>query len=416
MGDKAFLISPMNRRSISYLELWKDVSDTDLANSSCDFSPRDFYESMRVLASCLVKGSRVSLVANDLGLPEDFDREFTRGANADFAMKSWPDPGCLPDIQRVKHGIATVELLSSGTSGLSNKIVHSAGSILNSVRVADKRKNDVWGIAYHPAHYAGIQLFCQAFFNRNSVVRLFGYRSKLIHQAIEEHEVSHLGGTPTQMKLLCGKSMARRHQNVRHVAIGGERIGPTTIRDIHHVFPNAKVTNHYALTESHAAFVSKNDVFRVNDEQENLVRIIDGQLALHRQLMAESIASHIESEFYLTGDQVEIVDENPLRFKVLGRSSTVVNVGGYNVVPEEIEQLLLKMECIDEARVYGIKNSVTGNVLGCDLVLVPNISSLTALDIRQFLSGRLHGYKIPRIFKFVSQLEQTTSGKVSRRR
>lgn len=414
MADKTFLISPYDRQAVSYADFWRNVALTDLGDEEKDHSPPDFHDAFRFVTATLLQGSQATLVAQSLDPHEDFHRPFPRVSIPTAHTIAWSDPAAAPDIEQVKQGTARIRLLSSGTSGSSKAITHSASSLLQSAKVSDRRRNDVWGIAYHPAHYAGIQLFIQAFFNRNSIVRLFGYSPDLIHQAIEKYQVTHLGGTPTQMKLLCGQGSENRHEAVQRVAMGGESIGPRVMQDVRRVFPNAKVTNHYALTESFATFVSEGDVFQVNEIDEHRVRIIDGQLALHQDLLAESVVSQTESEFYLTGDRVEIVGENPLRFRVLGRTTEVVNVGGYNVFPTEIEQLLLTITGVQAAKVYGVRNSVTGNILGCDLVHEPASPELTVRGVREFLENRLPKYKVPRIIKIVSELQQTASGKIAR--
>ena len=63
-------------------------------------------------------------------------------------------------------------------------------------------------------------------------------------------------------------------------------------------------------------------------------------------------------------------------------------------------------------KVFGKKNSVLGNIVCCEIV--KNENSLEEQFVRQFLQKQLQEFKIPRIIRFVEQIETTRTGKIKR--
>ena len=88
-----------------------------------------------------------------------------------------------------------------------------------------------------------------------------------------------------------------------------------------------------------------------------------------------------------------------------GRQDTMLNVGGAKVRPEEVEEVLFSFAEIADARVYGVRNPITGVVLAADIVARPgqDIANLKT-TLPASLRAQLESYKVPRIFNFVSSL------------
>ena len=79
-------------------------------------------------------------------------------------------------------------------------------------------------------------------------------------------------------------------------------------------------------------------------------------------------ASPVGDAWFDTGDDVEVVSNDPLSFRILAREQDWVNVGGHKVNPHEVEDLLRGHPDIQEAKVFGRKNSVMGQVLCSEVV------------------------------------------------
>ncbi len=310
-----------------------------------------------------------------------------------------------------ESGGGRIGLFTSGTTGKPKLVLHSVDSLTRGVRRDPMHAQDVWGLAYHPAHMAGLQVFFQALANRNKLVRLFGLPIEQIHAAIEGQGITHLSATPTFLNLLCASGRVHRH--VRSVSSGGELSSPALRDRLSATFPSARLRNIYASTEAGSLFVATDDAFRVPERLSGRVRVVDGELFLHRSLLAESLQRQLDDEYYATGDCVEVLQQDPLTFRITSRQTDWINVGGYKVNPHRVETLLLAMDEVLQAAVYGRENSVTGNLVCCDVVLAEG-RALTARDILTRLSGDLPAYMIPRIVRSVDSIAATSSGKKQR--
>ena len=84
-------------------------------------------------------------------------------------------------------------------------------------------------------------------------------------------------------------------------------------------------------------------------------------------------------------DCVKIKSKDPLYFEIISRKSDVLNIGGYNIYPHEIEEILERHPEINNAKVYSNPTSIM-NILCCDIVLEKDM--LTKKDIMGSLEGR----------------------------
>jgi acyl-CoA synthetase (AMP-forming)/AMP-acid ligase II len=124
------------------------------------------------------------------------------------------------------------------------------------------------------------------------------------------------------------------------------------------------------------------------------------------------ISEFSTEEWYSTGDLIEILSENPTKFKFVSRKNEMINIGGYKVNPREVEEIICNIPSISNALVYSKQNSVLGNIICCDIV--KEDKDLSELNIRKILQYKIQEYKIPRIIRFVDSIESTRTGKIKR--
>jgi acyl-coenzyme A synthetase/AMP-(fatty) acid ligase len=310
-------------------------------------------------------------------------------------------------IELVLHSTSTISLYTSGTTGQPKKISHRVSGLIGSAKVSERFSTNVWGLAYNPSHMAGLQVFFQSFLNRNCLVYLFQSSRERIVKAIIQFGVTHISATPTYYRLLAPFDFVI--PQVLKVTVGGEKSNVELYQQIAKVFPNGDITNIYASTEAGKLFSSKGDMFSITEELKEKIKIVNGELVIHHSLMGEN--SFSQDEWYSTGDLVEVVTESPTTFKFKSRVTEILNVGGYNVNPHEVESCINLYPNISTSRVLTKPNSVLGNIL------MAEIEATEAIDearLRQHLSNHLQIYKIPRIIKVVKSIDKTRSGKVKR--
>jgi fatty-acyl-CoA synthase len=111
-----------------------------------------------------------------------------------------------------------------------------------------------------------------------------------------------------------------------------------------------------------------------------------------------------------TGDLAVMDDEGYLN--ITGRIKDMVIRGGENVYPREIEEFLYTHPDILDAQVIGVPDSRYGEELCAWVQLREGAPELTAESLREFCTGKLAHYKIPRYVHVVSEFPMTVTGKV----
>jgi fatty-acyl-CoA synthase len=111
-----------------------------------------------------------------------------------------------------------------------------------------------------------------------------------------------------------------------------------------------------------------------------------------------------------TGDLAEMDEAGYLN--IVGRIKDMVIRGGENVYPREVEEFLYTHPDIVDAQVIGVPDERYGEELAAWVRLRPGAPELTAQALREFCTGKLAHYKIPRYVRVVDEFPMTVTGKV----
>ncbi|KRG66045.1 long-chain fatty acid--CoA ligase [Stenotrophomonas humi] len=129
----------------------------------------------------------------------------------------------------------------------------------------------------------------------------------------------------------------------------------------------------------------------------------------HRQDETDKV---LDAEGWLhTGDMARM-DEQGF-FYIVDRKKDMILVSGFNVYPNEIEDVLAMMPGILEVAAVGAPNEKSGEVV--KVVIVKKDPNLTEEQVKEFARANLTGYKHPRIVEFRKELPKTNVGKILRR-
>ena len=115
--------------------------------------------------------------------------------------------------------------------------------------------------------------------------------------------------------------------------------------------------------------------------------------------------------FFRTGD-IGIIDERGY-VKIVDRKKDMVLVSGFNVYPNEVEDVVSQLPGVLECAVVGVPDEKTGEAV--KLVIVKKDESLTEAAVREFCRANLTGYKQPRVIEFRAEMPKTPVGKILRR-
>lgn len=115
--------------------------------------------------------------------------------------------------------------------------------------------------------------------------------------------------------------------------------------------------------------------------------------------------------FFRTGD-IGTMNANGF-FKVVDRKKDMVLVSGFNVFPNEVEEVIAMMPGVFECAVVGVADEKTGEAV--KLVIVRNDPALDEAAVRRYAAENLTNYKRPKVIEFRDSLPKTSVGKILRR-
>ena len=164
-----------------------------------------------------------------------------------------------------------------------------------------------------------------------------------------------------------------------------------------------------------------NTWFKLLDDEGQTVTTLGqpGEIAIKGpQVMAgywqrpdETAKAMTEDGYFKTGD-IGTMDERGF-FKIVDRKKDMVLVSGFNVYPNEIEEVVAQCPGVMECAAVGIADEKTGEAV--KLVIVKKSPDLTEDDVRAFCKKNLTGYKQPKTIEFRTELPKTPVGKILRR-
>ncbi len=115
--------------------------------------------------------------------------------------------------------------------------------------------------------------------------------------------------------------------------------------------------------------------------------------------------------YFKSGD-IGFMDERGY-FKIVDRKKDMVLVSGFNVYPNEVEEVVAQLPGVLECAVVGVADDKTGEAV--KLVIVKKDPALTEAQVREYCKANLTGYKQPKVVEFRAEMPKTPVGKILRR-
>lgn len=129
-------------------------------------------------------------------------------------------------------------------------------------------------------------------------------------------------------------------------------------------------------------------------------------------LMPQAEMGRFDGPWFNTGDVVRLHDDGTL--SIIDRSNDIIIVSGFNVYPQEIENLLMTYPGIAECAVVGSPNSISGEI-PVAYVKMQDQAEADEKAMLRWLKNQLPPYKTPRKINFCAELPHNAMGKVLRR-
>ena len=156
-----------------------------------------------------------------------------------------------------------------------------------------------------------------------------------------------------------------------------------------------------------------------DDGQEVTATGVAGEIAIKGpQVMAgywqrpDETARVMTADGYFKSGDVGIVDTQGF-FKIVDRKKDMILVSGFNVYPNEVEEVVSSCPGVLECAAVGVPDEKTGEAV--KLVIVKKDPALTEAQVHAYCKENMTGYKQPRVIEFRSDLPKTPVGKILRR-
>ncbi|WP_339166779.1 class I adenylate-forming enzyme family protein [Paenibacillus sp. FSL R5-0341] len=259
-----------------------------------------------------------------------------------------------------------------------------------------------------------------------------------IYQTIRNYQITSMGCVSTHLKLfVLNPPSPEDVKTLKLMVCAGAPTDIETISQAREMFKHADIVRAYGLTEAGPRVscglknkVVSNDssgvplkgvqikVMGEENEGTECLLFEPGEIWVNSPSLYngyyekgnKDYAQKPKEEWLKTGDIGYIDAENQLF--ILGRSKNIIIVGGMNVYPEEVEEILCRFPDISDAYVYGREDSLTGEQVVAEIVVRSGEVKLS--DIRKFCSDYLSKYKIPKSVNVVDSIKRTETGKVQR--
>jgi len=126
----------------------------------------------------------------------------------------------------------------------------------------------------------------------------------------------------------------------------------------------------------------------------------------------DETAKVMSADGWLRSGDIGVMDERG-HFRIVDRKKDMILVSGFNVYPNEVEDVVMGMGGVLECALVGIPDQHSGEAV--KLIVVKKDPSLSEQDVRDYCRERLTGYKVPKLIEFRSELPKTPVGKILRR-
>lgn len=300
-------------------------------------------------------------------------------------------------------------LFSSGSTGKSKAAVHDFLPLLEKFKVERKCMRMLTFLLFD--HIGGVNTLLYVLSNTGCIITLDSRQPEAVCRCIETYKAEVLPTSPTFINLLLLSEAYKKYDlsSLKMVTYGTEAMPESTLERFHALFPDVKMLQTYGLSEI-GIMRSKS---RASDSlwvkiggEDFQTRVVDGLLevkaksAMLGYLNAPS--PFTEDGWFKTGDEVLVDGEY---FRILGRRSEMINVGGQKVFPAEVESVLQEIEGVEDVAVSGEASPLLGNIVKARVKLSTDESEAAFKKrMRAFCKGKLESFKVPQKIVLVDHM------------
>jgi acyl-CoA synthetase (AMP-forming)/AMP-acid ligase II len=318
-----------------------------------------------------------------------------------FHLEARRIPAAAPLLEAFRDtGSPGLVLFSSGSTGTPKGILHDFN------RVADKfrlRRQAVTAIPFLMLdHFGGINTILAITSSLGHVVTVRNRSVATICAAIQDFKVELLPTTPSFLTMLMASGLHREYdlRSLRRITYGTEVMPQTTLDRVRQAFPDVELQQTYGLSEV--------GVLRSQSRPDGSLWVRLGGEGFQTKVVEDTLwirsdyamvgylnapSKFDEEGWFNTQDRVEVDGDY---FRILGRVTDLINVGGQKVYPTEIEDAILPLENILDVAVYGEPHPLLGQIVVAKISLAsPEPVATLKQRVRKACLAVLAPYKAP---------------------
>jgi acyl-CoA synthetase (AMP-forming)/AMP-acid ligase II len=297
-------------------------------------------------------------------------------------------------------GRAGLVLFSSGSTGTPKGMLHDFWQVMEKFRVV---RNPVIAIPFLMLdHFGGINTILAITASLGTVVTAENRAIATICEAIQRYKVNLLPTTPSFLTLLAATDLSKKYDlsSLARITYGTETMPQATLDRIRARFPGAELQQTYGLSEV--------GVLRSQSRPDGSLWVRIGGAGFETQVRGGIL--WIRSQYRMVGylnassgfdaegwfNTQDKVDVDGDYFRILGRVTDLINVGGQKVYPAEVEDVILGLSNINDVVVIGEPHALLGHIVVAKVALAKSETlDVLRLRIRKACLAKLAAYKVP---------------------
>jgi long-chain acyl-CoA synthetase len=303
-------------------------------------------------------------------------------------------------IERLRElGHAGLVLFSTGTTGRPKAILHDLTLFLKRFETPRPTLRTINFLLFD--HIGGINTLLHTLLNKGVVVAPESRTVDSILESCRKFNVEVLPTTPTflRMMLMSGAVPSKVPNCLKIITYGTERMDQPTLDELCKLLPIVDFRQTFGMSELGIVRVkseARDSLYMKVGGEGVETRVVGGILQIRsssRMIGYLNAQSPFDAEgWYDTKDVVEVKDDY---YKITGRISEVINVGGLKFMASEVERVALQFPNISLVKVSAKPNPITGQHV--ELLVQPTDNSIIDKDkLLEFFKNNLQPHMVPK--------------------
>ncbi|MDR2025907.1 MAG: acyl--CoA ligase [Hungatella sp.] len=259
-----------------------------------------------------------------------------------------------------------------------------------------------------------------------------------LYKIVEAHRVTHYEGgnlVPQLMNQLKDRPNPYNISSLKYICFGGSKMTADEMKSLTSAYPQIKFCLGYGMSEA-AAMISKQQLpgpLKKIESSGTAIKGVEIAVEVDGRIMKEP---YVKGEFVIKGANVMLgyynnkvetdkvlqngylytgdigyLDEEGYVY-ISGRIKNIINIRGFNVHPEEIEECLLGSKLVKDCVVYGEIDAHAQEIVCANVM--PSDINVTLEEIKEYCASHLAEYKWPKKIQFCDSIMRNVAGKKER--